>query len=160
MALRPRITEILLGLKFWNKTSFLISTKQKGRGSFCTQITLSVLMMCLSTWSLLSATNGARAYPTSWSMKAASEMIDKEEQRAKEHTEFRTKQKSLPVSVTLTRICMYVAGRAGRGRKQHGMWMGKGDLKWSSRLCVIRNKNQWVTYTDFGDLYKNLNKRD
>lgn len=81
-------------------------------------------MQFLSTLSLLSATKGARAYPTSWLMKAASEMIDKKGQRAREQTEFRTREKSLPVSVTLTGLCMYGVGRAGRRRKQHGMWMG------------------------------------
>lgn len=63
-------------------------------------ISLFVVMMLLSMLSLSSALKGARANPTNWLMKASSEMADKKGQRAREQKEFRTREKSLSVSVT------------------------------------------------------------
>lgn len=68
MALRPRITEILLQLKFWNKNLFLWLQKKKKQKERkwvrLYMISLFVVTMLLSKLSLLSAAKGAGADTT------------------------------------------------------------------------------------------------
>lgn len=98
MALTPRITEILLWLKFWNKTSFPTITYKKE----------SVCIWYLFLWSWCCFPCYLCQVPlkvpeptlqTDW-WRLPSEMANKKGQRAREQKEFRTRENSLSVSVT------------------------------------------------------------